>query len=129
MDNNQYFITKIKDEYLPQVMKDNISNGRIRRYTYFTIFYIDKKYLRKIKIKNIENSLDEEEKALLDFLLNENFTDMLTMTEFEEKTKNGSWGGTSYSSGMSGSSATSGSFGSGSVGCSGVYGVTGYSST
>ena len=116
--DKQYFITKIKDEYLPQVIKDNILNGKIQKYSYFSIFYIDKKYLRKIKIKNIEETLSQNEQILLDFLLNDNFTHMLTNVEFEEKTKKTSWG----SSGVSGVSGTSGW-------SSGTIFATGYSGT
>lgn len=122
MDNNQYFITKIKDEYLPQVMKDNISNGKIQRYTYLSILYIDKKYLRKIKIKNIDKSLGEEEQTLLNFLLNDNFVDMLTIKQFEKKTKN-----VGFTTGSQNWGSTTGS--SGTLGIYGLYGVTGQSST
>jgi hypothetical protein len=91
---NQYFIIKIKDEFLPEVIIEYIKNGKIcadenANYRLFPhtsrvniIYYIDKKYFRKLKIQSIENSISENEKQLLEFLINKNINRLLTQEEY-----------------------------------------------
>lgn len=40
-------------------------------------------YLRKLKIEKIENRITENERNLLDYLTNDNFTHMLTEKEYK----------------------------------------------
>jgi len=119
----QYFTSKLKDEYLLEIIKESVSNGNIKSfYPYsYEILSIDKKYLRKLKIQNIENNIQDKDKILLEFLINENYVKMLTQSEFEERTKNRIYRGTSGYTGSSGSSGTSG--------VSGMSGITGTSKT
>jgi len=119
----QYFTSKLKDEYLVEIIKENLSNGTIKNfYPYsYEILSIDKKYLRKLKIQNIENDIQDKDKTLLEFLINENYVKMLTQSEFEEKTNYNR----AYNSGTSGYSGTSGPYGV--SGVSGTYGVSGCS--
>ena len=44
--------------------------------------------LRKLKIKNIENSISENDKKLLEFLINTDFTYFLTTEELKENVIN-----------------------------------------
>jgi hypothetical protein len=129
---NQYFTVKI-DEFLPKIIKHNISLGKISQSTLYNIFFIDQKYLRKLKIQNIEGSISEDDKDLLEFLINKDLleflinkdlTKFITKDEYELKLKNASYVG------VSGSCGTSGTVGiSGFSGISGVSGVSGTQGT
>ena len=115
---NQYFIFKIKDEYLPDIISKYIKEEKIHHdhhdnVSYYDhIYCIDQKYFRKLKIQNIENSISEDDKKVLEFLINMDLVKMLTQEEYNEKIKtSGSYWGTT---GVSGS-----------AGCTGVSGVSG----
>ena len=122
----QYFEIKLRREFVPEIIENSISSGKLKKPKWsYEFVMIDQKYLRKIKIENIENKLDGEDKILLNFLLNENYVQPLTKEEYEKKTT-ASTTGYSGVSGMSGSQGVSGVSGvSGSVGCSGVSGMSG----
>lgn len=126
---NQYFITKIKDEYLPEIFLEYVREKKIQQY--YPIFFIDNQYLRKLKIQNIEQSIDEKDGMLLTFLLNENNVIMITQKEFEEKYKSrGFYSGTSGYAGVSGTYGVSGVSGvSGGWGTTAGTYVTGHSGT
>jgi len=112
---NKYFIFKIKDEFLPITIREYIQNGKIcsdQNSYYNNIYYINQKYLRKLKIQNIENTISEDEKIVLEFLINTDLTQFLTQKQYEEKIQH-------YTYGHSGTS--------GAMGTSGWVGVSGFS--
>lgn len=77
----QYFKFKIKDEYLPSFIKELKYEGKIADGKLFKsseILCIDNKYLRLLKIKNLENNISERDKEFLKFLLDDRFTVFLT---------------------------------------------------
>jgi hypothetical protein len=105
---NQYFIFKLKDEYLPDFIK---VERNIKKNNYLNnIYYIEKKYFRKLKIQNIENTISENEKKVLEFLINENFTHLLTQEEYEKKNKSQGWSSSSGATGYAGVSGSSASY-------------------
>ena len=120
--NEQYFETKLKDKFLPKIVIENIENGKLKAFNTWNlnVLIIDKKYLRKIKIQNIEKKISEDDKLLLEFLLNDNYVNMLSNSEAEKLNKS-SGSGTSWTSGMSGMSGMSGV--SGPCGMTGTYGT------
>ena len=77
----QYFIFKIKNEYLPEFIKNSIILGKINS-SFHGIYHIEHKYFRKLKIQNIENNISSDDKVLLEYIINENFTHLLTQEEF-----------------------------------------------
>jgi hypothetical protein len=79
----QYFITKLKDEFLPVCFFESIEKGKIKSFYPWNnaLFFIELKFLRKIKIQNIQSDIDSEDKLLLEFLLNDNFVKMLNEEE------------------------------------------------
>lgn len=117
---NQYFIFKLKDDFLPEVIKEYQRRKILKQFSWSDIYFLDKKYFRKLKIQNIEERISEEEKSLLEFLINESFTKILNNSEIEGLSKRYN----SYSSSSSGASGYSGT--GGSVGVSGVSGMSGY---
>jgi hypothetical protein len=101
----QYFMFKIKEQYLPDVIRQNIGKCLYKdAYTY--TYYIDKKYLRKLKIKNIENDISEENKILINYLINDNFIDMISNERYKMYFENGKC--PSGPTGISGSTGISG---------------------
>jgi len=112
----QHFTFKMKYEYLPQFIKDVIDDRKIE-YSAYDIYFINQKYLRKLKIENIENKIKVNDKKLLEYLINEDVVQFLTQEEVQNKLR--------YNSGASGSQGTSGT--SGKPGTSGVSGVSGVS--
>jgi hypothetical protein len=135
---NQYFIFKIKDAFLPEVIKEYQRRNILKQFSWSDIYSLDKKYFRKIKILNIENRISEEEKSLLEFLINESFTKILSTSEFEgmnsgyrtsASSSTSGWSGTAGAVGASGVSGYSGYGGSGSVGSLGTYNYTNTVST
>lgn len=112
----QYFITKLKDEFLPDVIFDSIEKKKIKScYPWnYTLFIIEQKYLRKIKIQNIQNGIDAEDKLLLEFILNDNFVKMLTDEESKKLIDKLSYNKYSSSGTAGGAGAT------GSVGITGI---------
>lgn len=85
---NQYFKFKIKNEYLPSIVNDYIKNKIITQTRDIvipvdTIYMIKLTYLRKLKIEKIENRITNNERILLDYLTNDNFTHMLTEKEYK----------------------------------------------
>ena len=112
---NQYFIFKLKDQYLPEVVK---KCKELKRYFWTEMYEMDKRYFRKLKIQNIEQKISDDEKTLLEFLINTDYTVVLTQLEFEK------YGGNNYNNYKT--SSTSGYTGvSGSAGVVGVSGVSG----
>ena len=114
--NSQYFKFKIKDEYLPTIIHIFIQDGKIK-IERGSVLSIDLKYFRKLKIQNIENSISEDDKVVLEFLINRDFTILLTPSEYESLYTKfaGIYGvsGTSGSVGVSGIMGTSGSMSQG----------------
>jgi hypothetical protein len=92
----QHFIFKIKSNYLPKFINDYIKSGVID-YTisWLDIFNIDQKYFRKIKIQSIEKRISNDDKQLLDYLTNDNFTHLISQEEVDIKVRD-------YSSNRSG---------------------------
>ena len=80
---NQYFIFKIKNEYMPNY----IINNNLLKHNKWSIYSINLKDFRKLKIQNIEGTISTEDKRLVEYLINDNFTHLLTQKEYEEKTK------------------------------------------
>jgi len=115
----QYFIPKHKDEYLPEIVNEMMLSGRIQRVYPWnnSILSIEKRFFRKLKIQNIENRLTGDNKKLLDVLIDEKFTHLLTPSEYKKRTTTQSSSGFSGTWGMSGTSGVSG--------VSGGYGVSG----
>lgn len=66
--------------------------------------YIEKKFLRKLKVQKIDKHIISKDKELLDVLLNEKFVKMLSYDEMVSRIGSGSIGvsGVSGSSGISG---------------------------
>lgn len=123
----QYFEIKLRNEFVPEIIQNSINSGKLKKHNWYSQFVmIDQKYFRKIKIENIENRLEGDDKILLNFLLNENYVKLLSKEEFENRTK-------ATSTGYSGVSGVSGTYGvsgvSGVSGFSGVSGVSGISGT
>ena len=94
---NQYFKFKLKDEFLPKIINEYIQNGKIKceyydyagRPSLSAIYYIEFKYFRKLKIQNIMKDISKEEKELLEFLINESFTKLITLQEYESLKNSG----------------------------------------
>ncbi len=77
----QYFKFKIKDEYLPDFITELKNDGKLVDNELFNssdILSIDNKYLRLLKIKNLENNISEKDKEFLEFLLDDRNTVFLT---------------------------------------------------
>ena len=105
----QYFIFKNKNEFLPEIIKESLINNKIRRYYYYDIMFISLKYFRKLKIQNIENIISEDEKALLEYLINTSFTLLITKEAANERgVVTSGYGGVSGSAGTSGVSGYAG---------------------
>lgn len=118
--NNQHFIFKNKDKYLPFIITKSIKNKIIKR-DLLDVFYIDKKYLRKLKILNIEDKNSDDDKILLEYLINDSFVDMFSEEKYNNYIKNFSTSGNSQqgSQGLQGLQGVSGA-----QGVSGVQGAT-----
>ena len=116
--NEQYFETKLKDKFLPKIVIENIENGKLKAFNTWNlnVLIIDKKYLRKIKIQNIEKKISEDDKLLLEFLLNDNYVNMLSNSEVEKLNKGSGTSWTSGATGMSGVSGVSGTWMTGTYG-------------
>lgn len=113
----QYFEIKLRNEFVPEIIQNSINSGKLKKHNWYSQFVmIDQKYFRKIKIENIENRLEGDDKILLNFLLNENYVKLLSKEEFEKKTL-ASTTGYSSSTGATGYSS--------STGACGVYGLSG----
>ena len=97
----QHFIFKIKSQYLPKFITEYERNGKFKSSG--VINTIDIKFFRKLKIQKIENDISEEDKKFLDYLLNDDFVDLLTEEEYNNLT--------AKYSGARGSSGTSGTYG------------------
>lgn len=117
---NQYFIFKVKYNYLPEYIREYINSDKILKEPGTDIYYISKREFRKLKLKNIQNELEDDDKKVIEYLINENFIDFLTEDQFKQLVKRQSWYGMSGTSGVSGVSGSSGTFG-----MSGVLGPTG----
>lgn len=117
---NQYFIFKVKYNYLPEYIREYINSDKILKEPGTDIYYISKREFRKLKLKNIQNELEDDDKKVIEYLINENFIDFLTEDQFKQLVKRQSWYGMSGISGVSGVSGSSGTFG-----MSGVLGPTG----
>jgi len=100
-DKNQYLIIKIKDEFQPEVLKE------CKELQIFTweIHYIEKKFLRKLKVQKIDKHIISKDKELLDVLLDERYVKMLSYDETVLRVGSG-YGTGSF--GISGSSGISG---------------------
>jgi len=106
---NQYLIFKLKDEFLPDIIKEYIKKEIINwDRKSWRAHYIDQKFFRKIKIQNIDETISIEEKKIFDFLMNSDFTKLLTNEEYESLKINSGTSGTSGFSGTSGTSSYSG---------------------
>ena len=70
----QYFIFKIKNEYLP----DYISGNNLLKHCNWSVYSIDLKFFRKLKIQNIDGTISMENKKLVEYLMNDNFIHLLT---------------------------------------------------
>jgi hypothetical protein len=111
----QYFITKLKDEFLPVCFFESIEKGKIKSFYPWNnaLFFIELKFLRKIKIQNIQNDIDSDDKLLLEFLLNDNFVKMLTDEESKitidkfNYSSSGNFGGATGATGWAGVSGIS----------------------
>jgi len=110
---NQYFDIKLKEEYLPDFITKFLHEGKIKYITH-GVYEIDQKYFRKLKLQNIQNDILEDEKKLVEFLINEKFVKFLTKEEFSKKSAWSSWG-----------IGVSGTCGSGTYGISGSSGAIG----
>jgi hypothetical protein len=90
----QHFIFKIKNEYLPQFINDNIKSGIID-YTinWLGIFNVDQKYFRKIKIESIEKRISNTDKQLLEYLTDDKYTLLISQEDVDLKVRNSSSGG------------------------------------
>lgn len=77
----KYFKFKIKDEYLPDFIKEFKKEGKIIDGVMFKssdILSIDNKYIRLLKINNLENNISKRDKEFLEFLLDDRFVVFLT---------------------------------------------------
>jgi hypothetical protein len=86
--NRKFFIFKLKDEYLPDFVKKYSKLYKHDPYcgTMSNTYYIDEKHFRKLKIKNIEQKISNEDKILLEFLMNVSYTRILTQLEVDKYT-------------------------------------------
>jgi len=117
----QYFRFKIKDYFLPKNILNYININKVKR-EYGDIYYVDNKYLRKLKIENIENNISNENKLFLEYLIDERFIQLVSDEEYIKiSSSTTTWTtGFSHSGGISGSSGQSGF-----SGVSGPVGLTG----
>jgi len=80
----QYFKINRKKKILVKITRCIVNevglNFNYNDDDYF--FYINKQFLRKIKIQNIENSISKENKKILNFLLNEKNATLVTEVEY-----------------------------------------------
>lgn len=114
----QAIIFKLKDEYLPNFIKEYIQQKKITFSYKMYVYTISQKLFRKLKIQNIENSISNEDKLVFDFLSNDIFTKILSQKEYDAL----------YKSGMSGTAGTAGYTGNtGATGASGWSGTSGTS--
>ena len=81
-----YFKFKNKNEYLPEFIIDFLKKNKIDEpfeekigevTFHYDICYIDKSYLRKLKLQNINNSISYDDKMFIEYFLNPNFVDFI----------------------------------------------------
>lgn len=118
----QHFEFKIKDQYLPKFINDYRKDGKIKSSP-FRYYTIDIKYFRKLKLQNITNTISEEDKLFIEYLINDNFVQMLTEEESKTIMRN-STSGYSGSQGVSGVSGSYGTTGTSLPKGHGIFGVT-----
>lgn len=114
-----HFIFKVKDEYIPDYIRTN--KNILLANDYPKIYKIDNPYIRKLKLENLEESISDINKKILNYLLDDKLIDYLTEKEFEEKKSNffgTSWTGSSGIAGPSGVFGMSGTAGSAGIGSS-----------
>lgn len=93
---------------------------------YPKICKIEYKYLRSLKLKNIDNNISTNDKEILDYLLDDRLVSYLMEDEMNDLIRSSNWFSVSGSAGVSGMSGVSGSDGaSGVSGVSGMSGVSG----
>ena len=78
----QYFKFKLKDEYLPEFIKELINEGKILCH-WNEVLSIDIQYLRLLKIKNLENNISKKDKEFLELLLDKRCTSFITNEEYD----------------------------------------------
>lgn len=94
----QYFRFKIKNEFLPGFVLNYF--GKVQK-EFVDVYSIDNIYLRKLKLQKIENTISDEDRTFLDYLIDDRFTYFMTKKEYEKLLNS-----RAMMSGMSGSSGS-----------------------